>query len=464
MGVSDSYQQWADVHVFHHPHAPAVEPSDPIAVQLAAWNRRMADTPNGELLADNVLFDTLRQRRSVSLLHVTHTLDQIIDRGVLYPSGGCLVGSVYCTPLRRVGGTYSMHNLGAYVLHRETALAAGNGHTHGTPTPLIIDIDLPPGTSRSTIGIDYLRLGEIHLQIYQDLEYLLARGERHRLRDTIIGRVRDGMPFLAACLTRTLRGTRTDPASFLDWLADAVDHLPILGYLYFEVLAEYLMLHSNAPRARDLRERREFDNWLYKDLLFAAFPGMAGRFDLARFQPRAAELAARLPGLDPTIELGHLAAYVADRVALLVCARLLTSTARDLNWRRLRWEFDDLRPHAAPLLGHLIHRELRAFGRYPDFYFYFDQYKALQAWNYWNHLDIVLPFNATMPKGEIGVNPAYPDLRHTIRQAVVTGDGSLEAVKDLDVTIAPRLIDLRHTLMRARPAAQPSGHRRQEAA
>lgn len=452
MDFPDSYRLWADSHVFYQPGPRRIGDGDFMAAKLAAWDHRMIhETPNGSLLTSNSLFDLLRSGQKVSLLHVTHAVDQITDRGVLYPSGGCLVGSVYCTPLTREGDTYRMHNLGSYVLTREAVLAEENGHALARPTPLIIEVELPRSAYRGVVGVDYLRLGEIHLHIYQHLEYLLARDERHRLRDTIVGRVRNAMPFLGACVTRCVQEVATDPSLFLDWLSDTVDHLPILGYLYFEALSEYLMLHSTGPRAGQAKAHGEFDNWLYKELLFDTFPGMAGKFDLARFRPTTAGLAAKLAAIDPSIDMAHLAAYLADRLALLVCARLLHPAMYTADWTRLRWEFDELRPFVAPLLGHLIHRELRTFGRYPDFYFYFDQYKALQAWNYWNHMDIVLPFNATMPKGEIGVNPAYPALRTTVHRAELTYHGALVPAERLDVTIAPRLIDLRYTLMRARP-------------
>lgn len=447
----DSYRLWAASHVFYQATLRRGDDGDLIAAKLAAWDHHMIhDTPNGALFAGNSLFNLLRSGERVSLLHVTHALPQIIERGVIYPSGGCLVGSVYCTPLTKDGDAYRMHNLGAYVLTREAVLAQENGHTLSRPTPLIFDVELPRTAYRGVVGIDYLRLGDIHLNIYLHLEYLLARDERHRLRDTVVGRVRNAMPFLGACITRCVQEVRADPNLFLDWLSDTVDDLPILGYLYFEVLSEYLMLHSTGPRAKHAKAIGEFDNWLYKEVLFDAFPGMAGKFDLARFRPTTAALATILATIDPSIDIKHLATYLADRLALLTCARLLNPAMYSADWTRLRWEFDELRAYVSPLLGHLIHRELRTFGRYPDFYFYFDQYKALQAWNYWNHMDIVLPFNATMPKGEIGINPAYPSLRTTVHRAELDGRGRLSPAERLDVTIAPRLIDLRYTLMRAR--------------
>ncbi len=117
------------------------------------------------------------------------------------------------------------------------------------------------------------------------------------------------------------------------------------------------------------------------------------------------------------MDAAHARSYLRDRISYLVAARLFTPGQVPDAWHHTRWEFDGLAAHLGPLLGHLIHRELRTFGRYPDFYFYFDQHKALQAWNYWNHMDIFAPFNGTMPKGEVGINPAYPDLEYRVWRA-----------------------------------------------
>ncbi len=290
MDFADTYGLWADSHVFYNNPIRRTADRDPIADKLAAWDARMAnDTPNGELLVHNAMFDMLHADEQVSLLHVTHALEEINERGVLYPSGGCLVGSVYCTPLAKSDDGYRLHNLGSYVLTKEAPLAGRNGHTLAAPTPLVIDIRLPASAFRGLVGIDYLRLGAIHLGIYQHLEYLLARNERHQLRDTVVNRIKNAMAFLGTCVAACFDETRPDPGRFLDQLVHAVNQLPILGYIYFEVLAEYLMLHSTGPRATDLKRHGEFDNWLYKELLFGGFPTMAGKFDLARFRPSATD-------------------------------------------------------------------------------------------------------------------------------------------------------------------------------
>jgi hypothetical protein len=350
-----------------------------------------------------------------------------------------------------------MHNLGAYVLDKEApASVARTGPPGRTPTPLVFEVTLPAQAYRGLAGIDYLRLGSIHLQIFSRLEYLLSKAERYRLRETIVSRAKNSTAFLALAAAITYEDARVTPESFLGVLHDAIPRLPILGYLYFEALAEYLMLHSTTPRTARRAEAGEFDNWLYKDMLFASFPHMAGRFDLARFRPRPRDLDALLRRADRGVDTAHARAYLTERISYLAAARLFTPGQVPGAWHRTRWEFDGLTRRLGPLLGHLIHRELRGFGRYPDFYFYYDQHKALQAWNYWNHLDIVVPFNGTFPKGEVGINPAYPDLRYRVWRAERDGAGRLHPAEELALTIAPRLVDIKHTLMRNSKWAEPA--------
>jgi hypothetical protein len=448
----DAYHSWADAHSFFDSAllpGPG-EQIDPLADQAIMWEKRLStQTPNGTLLRKNALFDALSGDGKLHLLHVTHALEEISQQGVLYPSGGCLVGSIYCAPLTPTERGFRMHNLASYVLTREApAFLAKIGVTDRVPTPLIFEITAPPQAYRGLAGVDYLRLGSIHLQIYSHLEYLLSKAERHHLRETVVGRTKNSAAFLAMAAAITYQGATTASEPFLQLLDETIPRLPILGYLYFEALAEYLMLHSTSRRTRQLAELGEFNNWLYKEMLFASFPDMAGKFDLAKFRPRPQQLVTLLHQVDPTIDADHARAYLVERISYLVAARLFTPGQVPEAWRHTRWEFDSLATQLGPLLGHLIHRELRSFGRYPDFYFYFDQHKALQAWNYWNHMDIVAPFNGTMPKGEVGINPAYPNLDYRVWRAEPDDSGHLHPTEQLTLSIAPRLVDIKYTLMR----------------
>ncbi|MFE4175083.1 hypothetical protein ACFRR7_24055 [Streptomyces sp. NPDC056909] len=452
MDFLDTYHLWADAHAFFEARiipGPAGT-GDPLAEQTSAWDTRLSqETPNGSLMRNNALFDALGGSGKLHLLHVTHALEEISKDGVLYPSGGCLVGSIYCAPLTVTDNGYRMHNLGSYVLNKEApAFLKKIGKPERTPTPLIFEISVPPQAYRGLAGVDYLRLGAIHLCIYSHLEYLLSKAERHQLRETVVSRTKNSAGFLALASAVAHQGAAVSSHSFLQLLDETIPRLPILGYVYFEALAEYLMLHSTSGRTRRAAEHGEFNNWLYKEMLFASFPHMAGKFDLAKFRPSPRDLDGLLARVDATVDPTHAREYLVERISYLVAARLFTPGQIPEAWHHRRWEFDSLAAQLGPLLGHLIHRELRTFGRYPDFYFYFDQHKALQAWNYWNHMDIVVPFNGTIPKGEVGINPAYPDLEYRVWLAEQDAAGRLVPTEQLELTIAPRLVDIKYTLMR----------------
>lgn len=450
MGTRDGYHHWADAHAFYDSPliVGASAQADLLGQQTAAWERRLEETPNGALLRSNALFDALNGDGPLHLLHVTHALEQISEHGFLYPSGGCLVGSIYCAPLTAEGSGFRMHNLAEYVLNKEAPAFVSKVGEGRKPTPLIFEIDRPRRAYRGLAGVDYLRLGAIHLSIYSDLEYLLSNSERYTLREAVVSRVKNSTAFLALAAAVAFEDARIAPDAFLEVLDEAIPRLPILGYIYFEALAEYLMLHSSTPHSQRLAQRGEFNNWLYKEALFASFPDMAGRFDLSKFRPSPANFDAILARIDNSVDPVHARSYLRDRISYLVAARLFTPGHAPQSWQHTRWEFDSLATQLGPLLGHLIHRELRTFGRYPDFYFYFDQHKALQAWNYWNHMDIIAPFNGTMPKGEVGINPAYPDLEYRIFRAAQDGAGRVLPIEQLKLSISPRLVDIKYTLMR----------------
>lgn len=145
--------------------------------------------------------------------------------------------------------------------------------------------------------------------------------------------------------------------------------------------------------------------------------------------------------------------YISKRVSDMVVNLLLSNPTMEPKWMDVAWDYRGLSSILGPLVGHTIHRELRNFNRYSDFYFYFDQFKALSVWNYWNKMNIALPFNGPLQKGEIGINPAYQNATYRIFSAKIDNksDDYLVIDKEMfDIEIAPRLIDLRHTAMRSR--------------
>ncbi|MFI1865252.1 hypothetical protein [Streptomyces jumonjinensis] len=417
---------------------------DLLAERTAAWRTRLADeTPNGALLRENAMFDALRGGR-LHLLHVTTALKEISRQGVLYPSGGCLVGSVYCTPLTPVGDAFRIHNLASCIVaQRASGPPAVNGGPDSAPGLLIVEIAMPPRAYRGLAGVDYLRLGSIHLETYRQLEYLLSGDDRRRLRETVVGRVRSSADFLALATAIAHQGVRGAGDEFLGLLDATIPRLPIVGYLFFEALSEYLMLHSRSRRTRELAEIGEFNNRLCAEVLSVAFPGVTGRFDLTRFRTGLRRLGELLSRVDRTIDADHAGAYLSERVSYLVAARLFAPGRAPADWRGTRWEFDSSTVQLGPLFGHLLRLELRALHRHREVFALFDQQKALQAWRYWNHMGIAVPFNGTMPKGEVGINPAYPALNCRIWRGELDGGGRLHRAEELPLRIGPRLVGTR---------------------
>ena len=213
------------------------------------------------------------------------------------------------------------------------------------------------------------------------------------------------------------------------------------------------MLYQDSNISKKYSDLGEFYNPVYKDLMYSLRPDLKGDGKLSSFSPSFEELIsyAKANKIFKHLNTKHFKEYLTERLLYLINLRLFNLEEELIDWRKFEWSFENLALKAKKLVGHLIHRELRNFGRYPSFYFYFDQTKALQIWNYWNHMDIAIPFNGVFPKGEVGINPAYPDLNYKIYLGKVTNDSQFSYVDledEIDLSIEPRLVDLRHTQMR----------------
>lgn len=452
MNLDDNLSNWADAHVFYNmfTHKSNSE-NNKATKEEFEWREKVSvDSLHGKLLVKNSFFDVLKNNNKIYLAHTTPNLHNILDNNDLYPSGGCLVGSIYCTPIFEENGKLRVHNLGKYIFESE-APRFFDGKKLNSTGILIIELEIPDISKNNLIGIDYLRLGKIHLDIYKQLEYLLSSKERYDLKEICVNRARGVMDYLSLASKIYHFGNIVEPKDFLGAFNSAIKHLPILGYLYFEVVSEYIMLYQDNDLSIKHNERGEFYSYGYKNLVPMVCPKLNDNFSLRQFNPTFYEIINYLKkeNVFKKINEEKMARYVADRLVFLTNARLLP--ANYVDWARFRWDFENLSNNAGPLLGHLIHRELRTFGRYPNFYFYFDQYKALQVWNYWNHMNIVVPFNGLVPKGEVGINPAYADLKYkTYTSKVNFNDGELflELEKEVKINIMPKLVDLKFNFMR----------------
>ncbi len=429
--------------------------SSPLAEMEQQWRDELVNqSVHGRLLLYNSFFQLFRKSSALHMLHLTADPEGIERNGAIYPSGGCLIGSIYSTPLFADGGRFRLHNLGAYLFKHEAPASRLSKDLDPTGVKaLILELIYPETSFRGLVGVDYLRLGDVHLNIYRELNFLLSLQERMELEERIMVRVRNAFEFLKLCHRIVHERHQLTGGEFISLLVHAIELLPILGYFYFEVLSEYLMLYSDDDFSSLCSERGEFNSWGYKELLFSVQPSLRTNFNLGAFKPTVSDLRQALssPASERIVNISipQLSDYVKRRLSFLICARLFRHDPGSLT--RVTWKFVDLIEKVGPLLGHLIHRELRNFGRYPDFYFYFDQQKALQAWNYWNQLGALALFNGVIPKGEMGPNPAFPNLKYKIYETSIESVGDdlyAEPGRELNVRISPRLVDLKYTFLR----------------
>ncbi|MFF2535293.1 hypothetical protein [Streptomyces cyaneofuscatus] len=396
-------------------------------------------TPNGWLIGNNAMTEALVSGKPMYLLHTTKDIDAIRASGELHVSTGCLVGALYCSPLASQGGGLRPHNLGAYLIR-----------TKPSATPMVFEVT--PDAPIPPKGVDYLHLGAIHLRTYERYQSFLTPAENDQLHHALMAGLRGAAVFFDVAL-RNAVGCATPASTFIDQASDAVAHVPFLGYLYFEVLSEYLMLHSVVPETKAYAQAGELNNWLYKRLAFAAVDGMGQLFDLARFAPRHDRLIQLTeciePGLGQTV-----AEYVRRRLSHLF-ARIALHPSQDAASVSFQGaDLNTLRNVAPGLIGQMIFRQIRYMPRYRQLYHCFEKAKALEAWDYWNSEGIPTPFNGILPKGEIGINPVYP--RSTVRVWTAEQDSKGYLHPDEEVTAVftphlaswwapPRQRDTRHT-------------------
>lgn len=437
----------SDAHSFFN-YPLTQHPTDPVfTTKENEWKEKIhSHAANGALYFQSAFFDSLKKSDKIYIAHVTKNLEEIKQTSAVYPSAGCLVGSVYCVPIAQEDSRFRVHNLGRYVYEKELKFSSSQ-----QPSIIVLEIDTT-NQLRNLVGIDYLKLGNLHLSLYEELKYLLSEDETDLLEKVINQKIKQSSVFIDYATSVYFCNGKMDSEYFFRLLQEVIHNIPILGYIYFEVISEYLMLFSDNNQTKIFAEKGEFNNFLYKDLLYDLLPQLKSGFNLSKFDISIQKIADYISEkkLITNFDLNGFKEYIAERIIFLFSSRMMNLDV-NCNWKKFLWDFDSIKEVAGPLIGHMVHRELRSFGRYPDFYFYYDQLKALHVWNYWNQSNIIVPFNGCFPKGEVGINPAFPLLRYKVYSTNLKKENDflfLDLAENLDVKIIPRLIDLRFTMLR----------------
>ncbi|MFJ9839250.1 hypothetical protein ACIRYZ_02100 [Kitasatospora sp. NPDC101155] len=175
------HAEWDNAHTDHTTNPTRPEPAG-LTETEADWRSHLEhETPNGWLLRGNAMTETLASGRPIHLMHTTVALDAIRTSGHLYASTGCLVAALYCVPLTPEPAGLRPHNLGSYLLETKK-------HTRTLVFEITPDAPVPPK------GIDYLRLGAIHLRTYLTYRSFLTEHEDTQLRRAALQRVQAAAP------------------------------------------------------------------------------------------------------------------------------------------------------------------------------------------------------------------------------------------------------------------------------
>lgn len=434
---------WDNAHIDYRNYVATESYLSNIDVKENGWHEKFVkDTPNGGLLVNNSFFDLLKGS-TVYLQHTTCNLENILKSGCLLPSGGSLVGSIYCTPLFKEGKVFRVHNLGQYIHEVEAPRVANNCK----PESLIIEISQSDHYHNKLLGLDYLKLGEVEHDIFDDLSYFCTTTETIGLFEGIVTKAKKHMDLFEICNRLLDNPDGNDEGMFFKLLTPAIVDIPVLGYLYFVAVSEYIMLFQTSDKAVAYHKIGEFYNPPYKELMYFLKHG----YRLGSFSPSLQQIVDFLTknNIFERFDRGEIQKFLIERLAFLICVRLFNNYKSVKNIST--WGIGDYMTKAKPLLGHMINKDLDIFKLHPSMYFYFEQNKALQVWRYWNEKNIKIPFNGVIPKGEVGINPAYPKLSYKIYQGKVdskTPFSYIRPVKELKIKIIPELVDVKFTLMR----------------
>lgn len=421
-------------------------------------NSRNVETSSGinaSLLSNNSFYNLVRKEDVLYLMHVTKNKELIENEGFLYPSGGCLLGTVYFTPgYKSDNGEIRLHNLGRYYYERECPNVIKKRKLSGRPTIYIFKIDCRK--FRYNIeAVNYLKFGKMHYDIYNRLSYLLTNNEKKVLEETINQKLVNALPLLQKIELYKKSKKIEDKYEFIEQLRKNVKYIPIFGYVYFEALNKALMLHQSDEISRKYYERGEFFNWHYKNMMLHFYPDFFSKFNLGTFNLSYSEIKKYVIEEKIIDNIDNFELDFFEQLFILIDDALGIEQGNDIKFveNDIKKKIEEYPDKYHPLIGHLIHRELRNFKRYPDFYFYFDQVKALNIWNSWNRREILIPYNGIIPKGEIGLNPALLDnLEYEVYEAKdyrIENDFAYVKMGDKkNIKIAKKLVENKYGMMR----------------
>ena len=386
--------------------------------------------------------------------HLTTNLDKIIESALVYPSAGCLIGSPYCFPVYKEGNKFKLHNLGNYIYQEEIPASISAKNLPKTKAEMILfEIKDHKNFINAVTGVNYLSLGNFHKEAYEDLSFLLTKKEKDSLEKKFVDSLNHSI-MIFDLIKKYLGGEIAD-SDFIDKLSESIPSTLFMGYLLFESFVLFITHNSCDERSLSCLKDGEIPNEAYKKFCFSLKNSLHENFSLSYFNPKTKEISKTYTKLIGQKIIAFDYQKMIQGVSKLFC-KLVQMHAIPENklWDNsdiYNLKYHDLQQKYSKVFGHTIHRELRNFERYEDFYFYFDQIKALQTWNLWNKTGVAIPYNSIIKKGEVGLNPALPDIKLNSYTTRLKTEGQTTYAKienKINLKLKPRLNSFKNNFMR----------------
>ena len=137
------------------------------------------------LYARSMELQNIAHYNNIYLAHFSDSIKDIQNTGKIFSSAGCLVGSIYCTRVIKEKTSMHLSDLGTYLANYEIpkSLNALSGKEEKPSECILFSIK---SACINPMGINYLDLGDIHYEIFENLSYLLSRQELNFLENELI--------------------------------------------------------------------------------------------------------------------------------------------------------------------------------------------------------------------------------------------------------------------------------------
>ena len=346
----------------------------------------------------------------------------------------------------KIDGT--THNLTEFILEYELPRSLATRGKSGKQID-ILAIHLHPdnfkNSNEESSGIDYVRFGALRIKAFNHLikRGFLPKKEIQRLKNLVVSQMKAARPFLQVCADYNM--DKLSNKEFVKLFQITLNLVTSLRTVYFETLLEYVLLFQNDSIALRYKANGELYNWHHKKMIFELCPVLFKSFKLTYFNPPLGQIVEYLRKKSKQKKIicdfseKQFLEFMKWRIAQYVRYKILDGK----NPPAGNFTFGKIVSQNPSFAGHVIHRKIKWIHEY-------EKEMARELWHYWNKNKILCLVHSIAPKGEMDINPAFPNLKHTIFKVDINPTTKkINRREKTAIKITPRLINPELGVMRA---------------